>query len=408
MRCRRAVAMWMLPVCLGLALVCDAARAQRVEQRRTERPRQVVGYFPQWGVYERRFVPKDLVRSGAITLLTQLDYAQTSIVNNTCAIADAQADTNTVFAAADSIDGVADAPTAMLRGDLHQMQLLHARYPAVRLLISIEGKQSLFEEAAKPENRVAFVRSCVARWLAGHLAPGMEMGRVFTGIDVDWEYPNADHADDFYALMEEFRRQMNAFAPGMLLTIASSANSKSITPIQWSRVAASVDEIGVMTYDFAGPWSHTTGFVAPLRSADPGATTVATVMQAYRAAGVPADKLLLGVPFYAYQWHNVADGGTHGLNAKGDPLRGNHNQSTAEALLAGSTAAKLYRDPVSAAPWIYDGDNFLTFDDAVSLRAKMQYVTEQKLGGVMVWELSGDTDDVKLLHTITESRLSGK
>ncbi len=386
----------------------NSARAQhaRVGQPHAEPQRRVVGYFPQWGVYERRFLPVDLLHSGAINLLTQLDYAQTTIANNTCVVADPQADTNTTFAAADSIDGVADSPTAALRGDLHQMQLLHARYPAVRLLISIEGKQSSFEEAAKPENRVAFVHSCVDRWLQGHLAPGMELGRVFTGIDVDWEYPTADHADDFYALMEEFRRQMNAVSPTMLLTIASSANSKSITPIQWSRVAASVDEIGVMTYDFAGPWSHTTGLVAPLRSADADAATVSTVMEAYRAAGVPAHKLLLGVPFYAYQWHNVADGGAHGLNAKGDPLRGNRNQSTAAALLMASPVARLYRDPISTAPWIYDGDNFLTFDDAVSLRAKMQYVDQQKFGGVMIWELSGDTDDIKLLHTIAGTRAS--
>ncbi len=361
---------------------------------------QVVGYFPQWGVYEQRFLPVDLVRSGAIRLLTQVDYAQTNIRDNACVIADPQADTNLVFAAADSIDGKADATTAALRGNLHQMQLLHARYPQVHLLISIEGKQSLFEDAARPENRVAFVRSCIAKYLEGHLAPGIEMGRVFSGIDVDWEYPNADHADDFYGLLAEFRRQMNALRPGLMLSIASSANSKSITPIDWKRVASSVDEIGVMTYDFEGPWSHTTGFVAPLRMADPQGASAATVIEAYMDAGAPAAKLLLGVPFYAYQWHNVADNGTHGLYAKGDPLRGNKNQSTASALLAASPAARLYRDPVSASPWIYDGDNFLTFDDDVSLHAKARYAEREHLGGVMIWELSGDTDDVKLLRSL--------
>ena len=361
---------------------------------------QVVGYFPQWGVYEHRFLPRDLIRSGAIRLLTQLDYAQTIIQNNACAIADAQADTNFNFAAADSIDSVADVPSTALRGNLHQMQLLHARYPQVRLLISIEGKQSLFEEAAKPENRVAFVRSCLTKYVEGHLAPGMELGRVFSGVDVDWEYPNADHAQDFYALLAEFRRQMDALRPGLTLSIASSANAKSIGPIDWRRVAASVDQIGVMTYDFEGPWSHTTGFVAPLRAADPNAATVSTVIAAYLAAGVPPRKLLLGVPFYAYQWHNVGETGTHGLLAKGDPLRGNRNQSTAAALLAATPNAKLYRDPVSLSPWIYDGDNFLTFDDAVSLRAKAQYADRQKLGGIMIWELSGDTVDVQLLRAV--------
>ncbi len=370
--------------------------------------RQVVGYFPQWGVYEQRFLPRDLLRSGAATLLTQLDYAQTNIANNECAVADPQADTNLVFAAGDSIDGVADAPTAPLRGNFHQMQLLHARVPALRLVISIEGKQALFEAAAKPEHRVAFVRSCLARYLEGHVAPGVEMGRVFTGIDVDWEYPTAEHADDFYALLEEFRRQMNALRPGLVLSIASSANAKSITPIDWARVAATVDQIGVMTYDFDGPWSHTTGFVAPLRATDPDTATVSTVMQAYVAAGVPPRKLLLGVPFYAYQWHNVQDNGTHGLNARGDALRGNHNQGTVAALLAASPNARVYRDPVSQAPWIYDGDNFLTYEDAVSLRAKREFADQQRFGGLMIWELSGDTVDMELLHTIAERTSAGR
>ncbi len=371
-----------------------------VAAARAAEPRQVVGYFPQWGVYERRFVPVDLVRSGAIRLLTQLDYAQANIQNNACAIADPQADTNLAFAAADSIDGIADAPTAPLRGDLHQMQLLHARYPQVRLMISIEGKQSLFEEAAKPRNRVAFVRSCLAQYIDGHLAPGVELGRVFSGVDVDWEYPNADHAQDFYALLDEFRRQMNALRPGLTLSIASSANAKSIAPIDWRRVAATVDQIGVMTYDFQGPWSHTTGFVAPLRATTTDTDTVYTVIDAYLAAGAPARKLLLGIPFYAYQWHNVQETGTHGLNSKGDPLRGNRNQSTAAALLAATPRAKLYRDPVSQSPWIYDGDNFLTFDDAVSLHAKALFAGERKLGGVMIWELSGDTADLHLLRAL--------
>ena len=72
----------------------------------------MVGYFPQWGVYEQRYLPLDLIRSGAIGMLTQLDYAQANIQNNSCVIADPQADTNLAFAAADSIDGKADAPTA--------------------------------------------------------------------------------------------------------------------------------------------------------------------------------------------------------------------------------------------------------------------------------------------------------
>ncbi len=256
------------------------------------------------------------------------------------------------------------------------------------------------------------MHSCVARFLQGYIAPGVEAPNLFDGIDVDWEYPDAKHADDFYALMAEFRRQMDAAEPlpktgrssrahpAYTLSIASGASRKNIESVDWHRVAESVDQIGVMTYDFQGPWSHDTGFVAPLRSENPNAETVSSVIDAYLAAGVPAHQLLLGLPFYAYQWHGVADAGRHGLYSKGDPIRGNLNQSTATSLLAATPTAKLYRDASSQAPWIYDGDNFLTFEDRVSLAAKAAFARERHLGGTMIWELSGDTQDAQLLRAL--------
>lgn len=374
---------------------------------------EIVGYFPEWGIYNRRYVPIDLIHSGAVRSLTQLDYSQANISNNACALADPKADTDMAFKAEDSIDGIADEPDAPLRGNFNQLQLLKARYPKLRILISIEGKPDLFAEAAKPQNRAAFVHSCIARFLEGHIAPGIEAPRLFDGIDVDWEYPDADHADDFYALMAEFRRQMDAIRSkstalragtsqrGFTLSIASGAAQKHITPIDWKRVAASVDQIGVMAYDYYGPWARDTGFHAPLASANPKAETVTTTINAYLAAGAPAKQLLLGVPFYAYQWHNVTQGGSYGLNSKGDPVRGNLNQSTAATLMQ-NPGAHLYRDPLSHAPWIYDGDNFLTFEDAVSLQAKIAFARDNNLGGIMVWELSGDTNDAQLLRALSK------
>jgi len=400
----------------------SAAHAQHAAKPRTHAEpaarTEVVGYFPQWAIYNRRYIPIDLIHSGAVRSITQLDYAQANIRDNACVIADPLADTNMVFKAEDSIDGIADDPATPLRGNFHQLQLLRQRYPKLRILISIEGKQELFVEAAKPENRAAFVHSCIARFLEGHLAPGME-AKLFDGIDVDWEYPGVDDAENFYALMAEFRRQMDAIRwkstalragtaqRGFTLSIASGAGQKHITPINWKTVAESVDQIGVMTYDFSGPWSRDTGFTAPLSSSNPKAETITTTITGYLNGGAPAKKLLLGIPFYAYQWNNVAPGGSFGLNSKGDPVRGNLNQSTAATLMQAPNA-QLHRDPLSQAPWIYDGNTFLTFEDAVSLKAKRNYVHQLGIGGYMIWELSGDTNDAQLLRALaaTSSRSS--
>jgi chitinase len=59
----------------------------------------------------------------------------------------------------------------------------------------------------------------------------------------------------------------------------------------------------------------------------------------------------------------------------------------------------IYRDPRSRAPWLYDGETFWTYEDAVSVRYKVSYAANQHLGGVMIWELSEDTTDAVLLNT---------
>jgi len=51
----------------------------------------------------------------------------------------------------------------------------------------------------------------------------------------------------------------------------------------------------------------------------------------------------------------------------------------------------VYRDPKSMAPWLFDGTTFWTYDDELSIGAKVRYAKESGLRGIMIWELSGDT-----------------
>jgi chitinase len=155
-----------------------------------------------------------------------------------------------------------------------------------------------------------------------------------------------------------------------------------------------------MTYDFSGPWSDTTGLIAPL-TADAGydGGTVAHCVDAYIAAGVPAEKLLMGVPFYGYGWHQVIETG-HGLSQEGLPIHGDRPYSYIAGLVARST---VYRDPESQTPWLFDGDIFWTYDDPVSIHRKAVYALDHQLGGMMIWELSGDTASADLLHAAYRS-----
>ncbi len=358
----------------------------------------LVGYYPQWGVYNQYFV-KNLVTTGAAALLDQIDYSQGVIKNNACAIGDPNADLSFVHTAATSLDGQPDDPAAPLRGNFHQLQELRRRYPKLKLLISIEGNPSFFASAARPENRVAFVTSCIDMFIRGHFAPGIEGGDIFDGFDLDWEYPTLADKDNYLGLLAEFRRQLNALEANLKLTIAIAARASRYQGFDLKAVAAVVDQINVMNYDYNGPWSRITGMIAPLYEipGDPlQGNNVDATIRAYEQAGITPSKMLLGIPFYAYGWSGVADD-NHGLYQQGQPIRGDHFYSYIQSI---QPNFKLYRDPKSQTPWLYANKTFWTFDDPLSILAKLNYSRSHKLGGVMAWELSNDSADAVLLKTI--------
>ncbi len=394
---------------------------------------KVVAYFGQWGVYDHFFV-RNLVTSGAIHQLDQINYAQGFVTGGHCSIADPNADLQMAFSAADSVTGVADDPSRPFRGNLHQLVELKRRYPKVKVVLSLEGQARDFAADAQPATRDAFVRSCVDLFLRGHLASGIEAPGLFDGIDVDWEYPHGDDGANFVALLADLRRQMDAVRPGLLLTIAAGPSPRMYNGVDLPAVTQLVDQVGLMNYDYNGPWNQRTGFLAPLYTEEGRGGSVERSIREWEDAGVPAPKLLLGLPFYGYGWHDVvrAENGfwQAGTSIRGDrpypffrdlmaPQRASPSATNGAAaasvaaasvspLLPAKPAAQaqsspappfvLYRDPRSKAPWLFDGSTFWTYEDPTSAETKARFARDEHLGGVMAWELGEDSSDSALLR----------
>jgi chitinase len=357
----------------------------------------VVGYFPQWGILSQpQYLVKNLVSSGGVSMLDQLNYSQGAVDGGHCSIANAKADLAYTFSPQESVDGSADNSQTTFHGNLHQLEELKQRNPKLKILISLEGSAKSFAEDAQPQNRYVFVASCVDTFLRGRFANGILKPGIFDGIDVDWEYPNQEDATNYIALITEFRRQMDLYKKGMRLSIAIGATPAQYPGVDMAAVSKIADQIAVMNYDYAGPWSKTTGIIAPLYTdiADPTAPgSVDATITAYKNAGVPSYKILMGIPFYAYGWNQVPPE-NHGLYQSGVAIHGDKSYSFVRELIPNST---LYRDPRTQAPWLYDGQTFWTFEDPTSIRFKVNYSQHQKLGGIMIWELSGDMPDASLL-----------
>jgi len=379
---------------------------------------EVVGYFVQWGIYKRSFYVKNILTSGSADTLTVVNYAFAGIDENlNCTILDKFADYEKAFDASQSIDGVADTFSQPLRGNFNQLRKLKQMYPNIKVLISIGGwtESYRFSDAALPENRQAFVSSCIGMFINGNFASGVIDPTIFDGIDIDWEYPGRCGATcnfrpedtvNFTALLAEFRTQLDAIDPNLLLTIASPAGEYYYSAIELDKIHQYVDWINLLTYDFHGSWEPNgpTNHHSPLYGS-PGDPTFAgssnNTVLAYISSGVPSEKLVMGLPFYGRGWAGVANI-NNGLYQSANRIpRGTYERGIDDFEVLENKGYPGFWDPIAQAYWIYDGFEFWSYDNATSVTNKMNYIKAMNLRGVMFWELSGDDPSGTLINAIS-------
>ncbi|KAG9316849.1 glycoside hydrolase superfamily [Chiua virens] len=185
----------------------------------------------------------------------------------------------------------------------------HANHVAAHIAIGgWTGGVYFSSNLATPENRTAFVHT------VAHFAEKHDLD----GINFDWEYPNhqgvgcniisAKDTENFLSFLQELR----AHHVGAKLTLSaatsivpfSDAFGKPSTDV--SGFAKVLDYIAIMNYDIWGSWFPNVGPNAPLKdacaaSADQQGSAVSAV-KAWTAAGMPVDKIVLGVASYGHSF----------------------------------------------------------------------------------------------------------
>lgn len=287
-----------------------------------------------------------------------------------------------------------------------QLTALRKSNPRLTVLVSVGGwlwSTNFSDMALTVESRRMFEDS-VMEFLTQY---------DLDGLDIDWEYPGltgaghpfrAEDKQNFTALLAELRARFDAVVKKtgrrLYLTIAMGAGEDVIAQTEMKKVQRYVDTVNLMTYDYYEAGSDlTTGHHAPLfaNPADPKMASSDETVRAYEKAGVPAEKILLGVPFYGRTWGEVPDK-NHGLFQPGKTIAGVNAQYSAivsDMLGKGFTR---YWDDAAKAPYLYNADRhiFVSYEDPESLALKCAYVRGHKLGGVMFWEYFGDPDGTLL------------
>ena len=218
----------------------------------------------------------------------------------------------------------------------------------VRVLLAVGGwdrGEHFAAVAASAEARATFAAAAVRVCLEKRL----------DGVDLDWEHPRGERqAADYAALVAATAA---GFRPHGLLVTVTVASMQSHPADGF----AAADRVQLMAYDHEG--RHATF--------EDAEADVARL----RAAGVPSDKLVLGLPFYG-----------RGVEDRG------RTRTYAEIVAA--------RGP-GEPPDEIDG---LFLNGPATIRRKVAFARGAGLAGVMAWELGQDAPgDAALLRVVTDA-----
>ena len=343
-----------------------------------------------------------------------------------------------------------DVVEGIERNHFAEYEYFSELYPDVNILISIGGWSKcgyMSEMAYTPEGRSSFINSCIDL---------MDQYSWIDGIDIDWEYPGgskdgerqpesetdqgcpifgtaSEDSKNFTLLLSELRAAMDEhFGEGTKrLTACASASTGWTLPMQdWASFAPHVDLINIMTYDLAGLWDGSTGHASSFFSSK-GAAVYFKVLE------IPMSKLCIGSPMYSttflmkeittnplgtpienYKPNSTDIVQSHITQFEADAVSGytivknGDRYEIGESFDNGGTGWHMCYDEGKGAAYMYNDDEaseyykwFISYENPLSLQAKLEYIKDANLSGIIVWESSQDTVEHKLITQMGDSLL---
>ncbi len=285
----------------------------------------------------------------------------------------------------------------------------------LKILISIGGWGGCkyFSDVSLNEAaRQKFAKSCLDLLNTHHL----------DGVDIDWEYPDQIGAGNIFRpedkqnytlLLKTLREQLDEQgkkdkrlnANHYLLTSATGGDTAFVNHTELANAAKYLDYVNIMTYDLYHGNDVVTGHHSPLyqsKSSDHSRNSSDDAVKGHVKAGVPINKIVLGVPFYGRGWTNV-NPANQGLFQKTENTK--HSFISYAELMdkyIDKNGWKRYWDEAAKVPYLWNEKekSFLSYGDEESLKYKTQYIKDQGMAGIMFWEYHHDLPARKLMTSI--------
>lgn len=234
--------------------------------------------------------------------------------------------------------------------------------------------------------------------------------KSYDGINIDFEYvPEANNTtkQNFTKFVTTLSQTTKQEIPGLDISVDVFGDTYQGNRIwQIEDLAPFVDHIIIMAYDYHRASSPTAGPVAPLYGAGHLWDQDITAALSYYTKKAPADKLILGVPYYGYEWT------TPSTTYLSPTIAGSGSTATYKRVqqLIQDEDVDIHWDNQALAPWLTYTDHGsiqqIHYEDVTSLGLKYDLVRQSGLGGIGIWALGYDAGYSNLWDLISKKFFS--
>ena len=438
------------------------------EPKENEKPKEVVVYFTNWKLKQSDARNGGEVAGIPWSQVTYINHAYWTVVpsgddtQSSFDRRDAGLPPRTEFrieSTDEKNDLIEDSLSlidpSMKRNHFAEYAVMKTRYPDVKVLLSIGGWNDsgyLSEMAYTREGRKSFIDSCIET---------MKTYTFIDGFDIAWQYPGGTEdgerlsegsedqgcpiwgtsrqdQENFTALCKEMREAFDEeFGEGKKkITAMCSASTGWALPYQdWLSPSPYLDLINCATFDMAGNWDETTGHASAITDLD-------GVYRYFMDKNIPVEKVTVTTPMYAtvFKIKEELD------PARIDNLRIDKDFSVSSESFTQNEIAAIESEAVSGytitvdengkpvvgasfdnggvgwhmgynkakeAPYIWNDDPdsyyykwYISYENEVSLAAKLEFIHHYDLAGIAVWEVGADTSGYDRIREIGASLLN--
>jgi chitinase len=281
--------------------------------------------------------------------------------------------------------------------------------PDLKILISIGGWSwsGNFSDATQtPSSRRKFAKTSV----------DIVANNNLDGVDIDWEYPGQrgdnnvfrqEDKQNYTHMFREIRKELDELTKKTgkyyELTTAVGASYSYIEHTEMDQAAKYLDYVNLMTYDFytsGDTAGHHSNLYAP-EDYEKDASAHKS-FNLFVKAGVPPEKLVMGLPFYGRSWI-MKSANKHGINMPVERNARGGGYTYIKDSLIDKKGFVRHWDEKAKAPYLFNAttNQLIVYDDEESVKLKCEYVIDKNMGGVMFWQYASDTSEY-LLDAINE------